>query len=805
MLLNSFKIAFRNLFRYKTYTLINIAGLTVGIGSFIIIFLFVQYELGFDRQHQNYHNIYRIHNTLNLTEGGYTYPTCTSILPVKAAAEVPGVEQYVRLLKAGIGFDNQAVIKIDKKSFKESKIFFADSTLFEIFSFKLLDGAPEKVLAWPNTVVLTKSTAYKYFGDENPIGKVITLTGRQELDFKVTGIAEDVPSDSHIHFDILLSMSTIRNIEGVENFLNTWENDGFYSYLLLKAGANPNEVDKVLEHLCLTYGPEERLKFLNPDLFPLKKIHLYSNLRNEIEPNGNIQQIYIFIIIAIFIIIIASINYINLSTSIAARRSLEVGIRKVFGAARGQLIRQYLSESLILAVISAILAPVMVEIFLPYFNQITNRELHFVFFENLPLILTLAGIILFIGILSGSYPAFVLSSFRPVEVLKGHFEKGKNISEPFRKTLVIFQFAISIILIIGAWTIYQQIIYLNNKPLGFQKENLVIIRNSNNTLTPKLEVFKTGLLQNPAIQHVGASFSVPGGLRPIILAYSDQIPDGEAMNLAGINIDFDYLKTLGIKIIEGRNFDPLMKTDSNHAVILNKRGVMELRIEDNPVGQTIEMILGNDTVRKKVIGIVEDINFEPLYRPTEGAFFAPFFPFYTYIFVRIDGKNKRETLAFLEDKWAEFVPSEPFEYSFLKDDLNSLYRQEEKLGRIILYLSVLAIFIAVLGLYGLSSYAIIQRSREIGIRKVLGASVSNILFLFSGKYLRMIMIANVIAWPVAYLALDNWLNNFIFHTRINFTVFLITALLVTLLALLTVLMKIIQLTRINPVASLKHE
>ena len=787
------------------HSVINILGLTIGITCFILIFLYVQNELSYDSFHAEHKRIFRIHNTVGLAEGTYTYPTCNSLLPVMAGNELPEVEQYVRIFSAGGGFGNELIIQSGNNFYSEAAAYLVDSTFFEVFSFAVMEGNGKSALSEPNSVVLTATSAMRYLPGMSGVGEMIKITGQQEFPLKVTAIVADPPPNSHFQFNMLISMSTVRQLEMADDMLNSWDNDGFYSYLLLK---DPNEreaVDKELVRITSVHVGEETKNRHNPFLFPLDQIHLRSNLRNELKPNGNIQEVYIFILVAIFIILIASVNYVNLTTAVAARRSMEVGVRKVFGATRNQLVPQYLGESVMVTLLSAILSPLLVELLIPLFSRLSGSDISYSWYNNGPLILTVLSVVLFIGIIAGLYPAFVLSSFRPIVILKGVSRSGRNLSETFRKVLVVGQFAISIILIIAAWTIYRQIEFINKKELGYDRRNVMIIRNSANTLTPKLGSFKAELKSNPSVINVAASFSTPGGLRPLIGARSRFTADGDDMNLAGVNVDFDYMKTLGIKILEGRDFDPDLPTDTMGSVILNKKAMADLGIASQPIGENIEVRFNEEVQNRKVIGIIDNINFEPLYRPTEGAFFAPVFPFYRYIFVRIDDWNREGTVSFIEEKWKEFVPQEPFVYSFLEDDMERLYSKEDRLQKVITYFSLLAIFIALLGLYGLSSYAILQRTREIGIRKVLGANTSSLVLLFSNMYVRLVIISILVAWPAAWFLVDLWMENFIYHTSISADVFLLSGIAVLVLAMATITVKVFEISRIDPVISLKYE
>ncbi|MGB3588717.1 MAG: FtsX-like permease family protein, partial [Tunicatimonas sp.] len=584
-----------------------------------------------------------------------------------------------------------------------------------------------------------------------------------------------------------------------------WNNDGWYTYLLLKNNASPKEVTAQIDALNdKNLSPKDIKR--KASLTALTDIHQHSNLLNELTPNGSMTQVYIFLAIALFVLVIAIVNYMNLATARSARRAKEVGLRKTLGAERSQIIKQFLSESILLVVAATLIAVLLAQALLPAFNQLSGKELTLTLDQNLGLGLIL--IILFTGLASGSYPALFLSGFKPAEVLKGKLAVGMNSSPWLRKGLVVFQFTVSIVLIIGAWVVYSQIDYLQNKDLGFQKEHVVVIQNANNAVTNQLNTFKRELSQHPGVLSAAASLSVPGGLRPIVPVKTDQMNGEEQVNMAAINIDFEYLATMGIEVEAGRDFDPSFTTDSTEAIIINHQAIKELNLVGEPVGQTVRINLAfpdEDYQEKRIIGVVDDINFEPLYRSTAGAFFAPLLPLYNYVFVKIDPEQREEALSHLEETWSRMAPDQPFTFSFLDDDLNQLYQAEEKLSTIVTYFSVLAVIIACLGLLGLASFATDQRRKEIGIRKVLGSTNAEIVQLFYKEYLQIIAVANLVAWPLAYFLAKEYISNFTFSTQIQWFIFLIAGGLVLAIALLTVGAKAIRAASANPVKSLRSE
>jgi putative ABC transport system permease protein len=816
MLRNYVKTALRSLLRYKGYTAINILGLAVGITACILIFIFVQHELSYDRFHANARHIYRIHNSLRLPGGVYEYPTATAALAPAITREISGVQNFARLLAfTNDGGGGESIVRIEDRFFKEKRVYAADPEIFDVFSFRLLKGSPQTALTEPFSVVLTEALARKYFPGEEAMGKSIYFTGAnaQNQPYTITGILESIPPNSHVHFDMLASMASLRALAAANPQNNgddptqSWNNDGFYSYIRLAPSQSPRSVEAQLPALVDKHVDAEQRNLVNPALFPLTDIHLRSSLRNEMEPNGSIGQVYIFGAVALFILLIAGINYMNLATARSARRAREVGMRKVVGAERSQLIIQFLGESVLVTLAASVLALGLAAVLLPLFNSLTGKTFDYAVLFNPALLLSLLGIILFIGLLSGSYPALFLSSFKPVEVLKGNFAKaGTRQGVMIRKGLVTFQFTISIVLVICTWMVFRQISYLKNKNLGFTKEHVLVIKNTNNAITPQLNAFKNELRNNEAITNVSASLSAPGGLRPILFVRSETMPGENNLNLAGINVDFDYLKTLDIPVVQGRDFDPSMSLDSTQAIIINQQTVKELNLGNDPVGKIIEVNPGDGQFqRKRIIGVVNDINFEPLYRKTEATFFAPLFPFYSFVFVRTAPGNRTRTIAHIEQTWNRFVPDQPLDYYFLDDNLNQLYQSEEKLSQVITYFSAFAILVASLGLFGLASFSAEQRTKEIGIRKVLGATNLQIVLLLFGEYSRLIILATVLSWPLAYYLTTKWIENFVFHSGISWVAFLLAGMLLFIIALGTVSFKAFRAARTDPAKSLRTE
>lgn len=799
MIKNYLRIAVRGIVRQPGYAAINIFGLTLGITCFLLIFLVVKFELSFDQFHKKAENIFRIDNALNLSTGVYKYPNGPSAFGPALLREVPEVEAYTRLNGGG----QQVIFKIGNEIFKEDQLFYADPNFFEFFNFKLIFGSPVNLLQAPLQAVLSEKAAVKYFGKVNVIGEILELKGNQDQRFIVTGVFENLPANTHLKFEILLSNETLKtpnNPNGLEN----WRGGGFFSFIKLRSPQDFALVEEKLITLRDKNVEESARNNVNPSLIKLTDIHLKSNLRNEMAPNGNLDSVYVFSAIAVFILLIAAINYMNLATARSAKRAKEVGVRKVLGAYKEQLIGQFMGESILITAFSAVLSFAIVAAMLRFMAQFTGKALTLDMLFSGQVFGLLLIIILVVGFGSGIYPALFLSSFKPAVVLKGKMAPGMNSSGSLRKALVVFQFAISIALTIGTYTVYQQLNFMQNKSLGFQKDNMLVISNTRNALTPSLSAFKNELLKNTGVESVAASFSKPGGLRPIIFIQSETVIDDEDnLNLAGINVDFDYMKTFGISIIKGRDFDAEIPNDSTQSIIINQQAALELNMGENPIGKMIQIRQGNEWVNKWIIGLVENVNFEPLQRKTESTFYAPFFGSYLYLYVRYREGTSKNVVQQASTLWNDFAPEQPFDYSFLSDDLNELYSNEAQLSKVVILFALLTMVIACLGLFGLASFSTEQRIKEIGIRKVLGASIAQVLLLLSRDFALLILIAFLIASPMAYYLSTWWLQNFAFKINLTILTFLVAGMGALMIALITISLKTWKAARSNPVNALR--
>ncbi|MGI8952365.1 MAG: ABC transporter permease [Chitinophagaceae bacterium] len=804
MLKNYFQIAFRNLKKNKVFSFINIFGLAIGLTCFMLIAVFVYNELNYDKYPADAKIIYRV--ILSVTGNGdvAVYPMVDAAVGEGMKNAFPEIKASTRITPA-IDF-----VKYNDKQFKEEHLAFADSNFLQFFSIPLIEGNAETALVQPNSVVISKAFAKKYFGNENAIGKSL-LIGTNNSPYKITGVIDKVPDNSHFHFDAFLSLSTFH----ITN--ETWSNLGYYTYLLLNKNTNPKTLEAKFPQLVAKYVvPEvqhdmgvslaEAQKSVNTFIFslqPLTDIHLYSNTKYELEPNGDIQYVYIFSALAIFILLLACVNFTNLSTARAVKRAREVGIRKVMGSIKKQLIFQFLTESVFLTFFAMICSYVLIFLLLPYFSQLANKTVSFGFFFSWQSMLVMFSVSFIAGILAGIYPAFFLSSFNTIKVLKGSSPQGSR-RKPLRSSLIVFQFFVSTALIIATIIVYQQLHYMQNKKLGYDKNQVLFLPDAK-LLDNNQVAFEQQLLQNNRVVSATISRSVPGGE---IIDGTEIYPKNENGNGNGTEIhaniyhvDYDYLRTLGIHLLQGRNFSKDFGTDSA-GIVINEAAVRELGwTNDNAVGKTI---VRSGQKEFKVIGVVADFNYASVKQKI-----APIMMMLGRnlggLIIKIKTNNVTGFLYDLKKQWSSFNPAGPLEYNFLDEKFSALYASEQRTQQIFSAFAVLAIIIASLGLFGLSAFVIEQRTKEIGIRKVLGASIKNVLLLVSKEFLLLVIIAFVISIPVTWWAMNLWLQDFAYRININAWVFAIAGTAVVLIALLTVSFQAIKAAIANPVRSLRTE
>ena len=803
MLTNYLKIAIRNISRNKIYSFLNIFGLATGLACFLFIYMFVRFELSYDRFHEKADRIYRIAVRALIGDTRINQTHSSAMAFTRMLAEFPEIENGVKFINVG-----RTPVILGNRTFYESRFFAVDSTFFEVFTNPLLYGDPKQVLNKPQSMVISGSLAEKYFGRTDVVGKVIQVEispTRGIMDFVITGVAEEMPENSHFHYDILISSITFPDLLNNQGW--SWNN--FVSYILLREGASAAELEAKLLELNRKYMDVNdyaawtaKGNYYEFYLQPVTKIHLTSDLNGEFEANGNETYVHIFNIISIFVLLIASINFMNLSTAKSSQRAKEVGLRKVVGSNRARLMGQFLTESVLLSFISLIFGLLIVESLLPFYQGFIGKNLQIHYFADAKIIPALLFLGLLIGIISGSYPAFALSSFKPIQVIGGNLSRGKK-GLWFRNILVLVQFTISIVLIIGTIVVYQQLRLFQNKNLGFDKEQVLVIKNPS-SLGQTINTLKQTLAQHPQIEKVSGSNTLPGRSFSNRGFRAEGIDGGFTLNLC--ICDPDFLQTLKINLRTGRFFSREFVSDST-AIVLNQKAVSLLGWHD-PIGKRI--LIGDEKDTKfNVIGVIEDYHYESLHqevRPMALLLAGGYLKRNeNFISVRLRTENISETIGYIKETWNRFVPHRPFEYSFLDEDYNGLYLNEEQTHKLFSIFAFLAILIACLGLFGLASFTTQRRTREVGIRKTLGASFTHIILILNQEFLKWVLIANLIAWPLAYYLMNRWLQGFAYRIDIALYTFVLASLLIFLVALLTVSCQSIRAATINPVDAIRYE
>lgn len=787
MLKNYLKIALRNIKRHKAYSFINIAGLAVGLACCLLILLYVKDQVSFDSFHQKKGQVYRIRRE-SRAEGnvGTSYSVPAPLAPA-LKNDFPEIAAFVRI--EGAGF----IARYQDKTFVERNAILADVPFFEVFTFPLVRGNPETVLNKPGSVVITRKMAEKYFGDENPIGK--TLNANSRFDLTVTGVAENTPHNSHLQFDFVIPFEQINTFSGFD-YLSSWGAWNFETYLLLQKEASMPEFEAKIKDITKKYRGGESSFAMQQELSlqPLTRVNL--------DSGNTIRYMYYFSAIAIIILLSSCINFTNLSIAQSSTRAKEVGMRKVVGAHRHQLVKQFLGESLIIALIALPLAVILIQIFLPFLNSLTNSQVKVNYLQNWLYLLGFLGITLIVSVISGSYPAFYISSLKPINSLRGMLKTGLKRSA-FRNILIIFQFAISTFLLSSTFVVYNQLSYMKNKDLGFKKEDILMLPILSQAVGRQIENVKNELLLNADILSVTASESFPTGGHGNISAWWEEKQDETTMIVPSIAIDQDFLRTFQIELTQGRDFSKEIKSDVLLAYILNETAVKQLGWE-KPIGKQFQIERANYP-RGTIIGVVKDFNFDSLHTEIRPLAFVCDPDLFNYLSVRISKNHTPEALQFIEKKFKEFDAAAPFEFYFLDSRIDRIYRAEQRIGKIFNSFSLLAIFIACLGLLGLASFSITRRTKEIGIRKVLGAPLSGIVVLLTKEFTRLVIIANLIAWPAAYFVMHRWLQNFAYRTSISIWIFALSGLATIFIAFLTISFKALRAAAANPVDSLRYE
>lgn len=807
MLANNFKFAIRAIGRNKFHAMLNILGLAIGLACTILILMYLRDELSYDKHHENYNRVYRMESDFSVAGRQDKFAITAFPLGPALKLEYPEVEAFVRMFSPEDNF----IIRYDGMDFYEKMIFFADSTIFDIFTHPFLAGSARHALTEPNSMVVTESLARKLFGNEDALNKVVQTQENQN--FKITGVIEDLPANSHLRFRGLLSMSSVAQTVGFEEFnsldpMRFW-NVNPYTYLLLMPGTSMESIFEKYEPFNEKYiepiGSQINATF-RPTWTRLDQVHFSTQLEGD-QPTGNKAYIYIFSSVALFILLLAIINYMNMATARSERRARETGIRKVAGAYRAQLIRQFLSESVLVAFFAMFIALVLAVVLLPYFNQLAGKMLSLSQLFNGTLMISILIITLVSGLLAGVYPAFYLSSFQPVAVLKGTVQSGKN-KGMLRKILVTFQFIVSIIMIIATLVVTDQLSFLQNKDLGYDKNNVVVIELQDTAFIRKIPSFRDELLQHPEIKAVSTSTSVPGSISSIQLVRVEQDEQMSEYALSLFLAEYDFVDLMGFELVEGRQFDRNMGTDLLEAVLVNETAVRRLGWGDQALGKKIDFgfqLDGSVTRPTKVIGVLKDFHFASLHNEIEpiGIFLSdrP----RRMLSIRIDEGNENQALALINQKWMDYAVNHPFHYEFLDDRLTESYSAEAHTSKVFTVFSVLSILIALMGLLGLSSYLTERRTKEIGIRKVHGATVSTIMNLLYREFAVLLAIAFVIATPLAWLLLSRWLEDFAFHTSIKAVSIALAALITIAVTWFTVSYHSYKAAVSDPVDAIKYE
>lgn len=802
MLTNYLKITLRNLLRQKFYAVINILGLAIGLAICLIILLFVRDELSYDRYHDKADRIYRVVTEWQRQDDRMSVAIAEYRLAIALETDFPEFEEVVRFSSAP-----GSVVRYKDIEFQEDRLFFADPGAFRMFDFELLMGDGEKILTEPFTIAISESTAKKYFSNQNPVGE--SLRFNDQYDATIAGVFRDIPANSHFQADIFIAMETGKQVFN-NRVLNNWGELFSYTYVLLPKHVRPESIEErfpaFLEKNIGEGASERRSQYLQP----LTDIHLHSQLYAEIQANSDIKYIYIASAIALFIILIACINYMNLATARSAKRAMEIGVRKTLGADRRALIGQFVTESILVALIALVLAVGLAALAMPAFNSFVEKSLTISIPANPGVYLLFLGLTVAVGLIAGSYPAFYLSSFDAQRVFMERSRRG-TAGAWLRKGLVVFQYSISIVLIIATIIVFNQWSFLRDKDLGYNRENLVIVPIPGDSINDYYSL-KQQLEQNPDILSITASNKRLTGALSSNLNFKAENYKEDPQNpqsIKVVTVDHDFMKTLKPELVAGRDFDREFGSDAQEAFILNEAAVRMIGWQDDPIGKWFETndLVNNDwsTKRGKVIGVVKDFNMESLYNRIEPVVYFISREWLNWMTIRLRGSNVSQTIDFIKSKWTQYGAEQQFEYTFLDDQIAQLYRNEERFFTLFTVFTLLAIFIASLGILGLSAFTAEQRTKEIGVRKVFGATTVNIIVLLLREFTYLVLIGFVAAAPVAFLLMRNWLRDFTYRIDIGIWPFLLAVALSVLLAWLTAGFQSARAAMRNPVRALRYE
>ena len=813
MINNYIKTTLRNIQKHRILSVINILGLTIGLSAMILIGIYVRHEISFDRFHKHAENIYRIERKGVFDGNEFHLPHTNNLIPPAMQDEFPPVVNFVRI------WPREVMLQDSRKNYHQEEIYFADASFFDMFSFPLVEGDPSDVLTRPYSAVLSREMAEKYFGNTDAVGQTMEVQAFDStITLTVQGLMENMPENSHLQSGMIVSYKTAQSLTP-PSLLNTWVGNYLYSYIRVKEGTDLNQLTAQLPSFIKKYMSADFKRMLGDDvqvskmlhfhLQPLTDIYLYARLDYAIGPTGDINKIYTAVGIALLILIIACINYINLSTAKSMTRAREVGLRKVFGAHRRKVILQFISESVVLAIIALLLSMIVVESLLPWFNSFLLKELSIGYLRRPEILFILLGSAVLIGTLAGIYPALYISSYRPISILKGtdHSPTG-SASGNIRKGLVIFQFAISIGLLISVFTMNRQLMYMIQKDLGFEEEQVMVVRSDNHTFRDNMQTIRQELMGHPEIQNVGLANRIVGEEE-----YGDGVfrrkddPKENTENFTILHIGENLIPSLNIELLAGRNFSSDYGSDRHSSYIINESAMKMLGYQDprEAVGsRLIEMNLDSQG-EGQIVGVVRDFHYQPLHIRIKPLIFIFREQGLNNMYVKLDGQHTKQSISLVQSVIDQNAPGINFHYTFLDNHYRNSYRKEMRMKKLFTIFTILAIFIASMGLFGLAAFMTERKTKEIGIRKAIGASTSRIIVILSSQFLKWVLIANLIAWPVVYFALNKWLQNFAFHIEQNVVYFLLASIIALAVAQLTIFYQAFTAARTNPVESLRYE
>ena len=798
MIKNYIKITFRNLVRNKLYSVINIAGLSIGIAGSLLMLVYVSDQLSYESMHKNADNIVRVSAGFGNGDNIMKLAGAMPGIGPAAAEEIPEVKASVRFRKR-----YNAKVKVGDKEFVEDNFFFADSNVFKVFTFPFVTGKQNSALNNPNSIVISEAVANKYFGsDRNAIGKNLILDNK--YNFTITGIIKDMPANTYLRCDFIAPYSKAIEIYNITQPWQTWGED--YTFLYLRDNVSLNDLKNKLDKVLVKHTNEKFAKFLSFYVLPLRDIYLKSDMIGELGPTGNIKSIYIFSSIALLLLIIACLNFVNLSTARSLRRSKEVGLRKVLGANRAGLFRQFWGESIIITLLAVAVSLIFFEFLSPILFKYFDVNITGINYFDSNFFIILIGIIFFVSLIAGIYPAIFLSKYQPVDSLKGIRTPGSS-GAGLRKALVVLQFSISIFLLIGTAAIYKQLNYMLTANAGFDKKDIYIVSYpaSQKGAADKYPVLKNEFLSVPGVMDVSGVYTLPGSGNKEQQSFrlKGESKD-EALTMQASGVDYNFIQTLGIKLLQGRNFSEKYGTDKDNSIIINETAARKLGLK-NPVGTEVYIPSGTGRERLvKIIGVIKDFHTASFHEKIEPLFlYINPVRFYN-IAVKIDPKYTKQALASLKDKFKEVIPNKSFNYETLTEQYNSIYQSDEKTGSLIMIFAILSVIVASMGLFGLSSFATEVRMKEIGIRKILGADIFNISFLLSKDFTKWVLVANIIAWPVAYYAISKWLDDFAYKTEMGIWIYILAAVVALLISILTISFQSIKAANTNPVKTLRY-